>query len=183
MQQTLADCRLLCPVYPHLECRVCAPSALYSRQGHTHSFCFCRLLPLRASLAGWTLPQRPRAATSNACETTCLRIQLPFMSPTTRTPSLTQTTLKKKRHFGFFELCNSCLLIIRTETALHLSSANGHLDVCRLLVECQANVNAANEPTKLTDERRWCEDVLYVIIRHTYAFEHEGGIVVFVGTL
>ena len=26
------DCRLLCPVYPHLEYRVRAPSALYSRQ-------------------------------------------------------------------------------------------------------------------------------------------------------
>ncbi len=29
------DCRLLCPVYPHLECRVRAPSALYSRQRYT----------------------------------------------------------------------------------------------------------------------------------------------------
>jgi hypothetical protein len=56
--------------------------------------------------------------------------------------SFTHTLLKAKAAFWFcFDRCNS-LLLFSGQTALHLSSENGHLEVCRLLVECQANVNA-----------------------------------------
>jgi hypothetical protein len=40
-----------------------------------------------------------------------------------------------------FERCNSCLLF-SGQTALHESSEAGHLEVCKLLIECQADVNA-----------------------------------------
>ncbi len=43
-----------------------------------------------------------------------------------------------------FERCNSCLLF-SGKTALHFSSALGHTEVCKLLVEAQADMNAKND--------------------------------------
>ena len=45
---------MLCPVYPHLECRVRAPPSLYSRQRHTACpciTCHSQLLFLQAAAA------------------------------------------------------------------------------------------------------------------------------------
>ena len=39
-----------------------------------------------------------------------------------------------------FERCNSCLLF-SGQTALYMSSMEGHLEVCKLLIACQADVN------------------------------------------
>jgi hypothetical protein len=39
------------------------------------------------------------------------------------------------------ERCDSCLLF-SGRTALHLSSRDGHMEVCKLLVESEADVNA-----------------------------------------
>ena len=58
---------------------------------------------------------------------------------------------------------------------------NGHLEVCRLLIECQADVNAATERTEF-EHVYINNDVGYGIL-HTCAFEHEGGIVVLFLTL
>ena len=43
-----------------------------------------------------------------------------------------------------FERCNSCLLF-SGRTALHLSSDKGDVEVCKLLVESQADVNAKDD--------------------------------------
>jgi hypothetical protein len=43
-----------------------------------------------------------------------------------------------------FGLCNFCLLF-RGRTALHGSSFVGHLEVCKLLVELQADVNVEDD--------------------------------------
>jgi hypothetical protein len=49
--------------------------------------------------------------------------------------------LKTKAGLRFcFERCNSCPLC-SGQTALHLSSMEGHVEVCKLLIECQADVN------------------------------------------
>jgi hypothetical protein len=40
-----------------------------------------------------------------------------------------------------FARCN-CRLLFSGQTALHRYSRKGHLEVCKLLVECQADVNA-----------------------------------------
>ncbi len=44
----------------------------------------------------------------------------------------------------FFERCNSCLLF-SGKTALLLSLKYGHVEVCKLLIECQADVNATDK--------------------------------------
>ena len=58
---------------------------------------------------------------------------------------------------------------------------NGHLEVCRLLVESQADVNVSTERTEF-EHVYINNDVQYVIL-HTCAFEHEGGILVLFLTL
>jgi ankyrin repeat protein len=63
-----------------------------------------------------------------------------------------------------FERCNFCLLF-SGRTALHWSSMRGLVDVCKLLIESQADLNAkANE----CDARP-----LHML------FDNEGGIAVF----
>ncbi len=53
--------------------------------------------------------------------------------------------LKAKAGVQFcFEHCNSCPLF-SGETALHLSSCHGHMEACKLLVECQADVNVQED--------------------------------------
>ncbi len=52
--------------------------------------------------------------------------------------------LETKAELRFcFPRCNSCLLF-SGETALHLSSFYGHVEVCKLLVESQADVNVTD---------------------------------------
>ncbi len=48
---------------------------------------------------------------------------------------------------GEFEFCSelsNSRLLFREQTALYLSSLNGHVDVCKLLVASQADLNAKN---------------------------------------
>ena len=55
------------------------------------------------------------------------------------------TLLNVKAGLRFcFERCNS-LRLFSIQTALHLCSVNDHVDVCKLLVENEADVNAADE--------------------------------------
>ena len=58
---------------------------------------------------------------------------------------LLQILWKTKAGLRFcFERCNSCLLF-SGQTALHWSSSEGHVEVCKLLIECQADMNATDK--------------------------------------
>ena len=53
--------------------------------------------------------------------------------------------LKTKAVLRFcFERCNSCL-VFSGKTALHYSSEAGHTELCKLLVECQADMNVKDK--------------------------------------
>ncbi len=59
-----------------------------------------------------------------------------------RRPPLTYAVEHEGWDAVLFARCNSRLLFSQ-HTALHGSSEAGHLEVCKLLIECQADVNAA----------------------------------------
>ena len=167
-------------MYPHLECRVHAPSALCSRQHHAACPCHSQVPFLQAAAAARIADGSDIFSAAEDGDVERVRDHLladPASVHVTNDSCAIFHTDPFEKKGGIsvcFELCNARLLF-RAENALHLSSENGHLEVCRLLVECRADVNAMNECTILTDAHRVRQDTLYVVILHTYAFEYEGG--------
>jgi hypothetical protein len=103
-------------------------------------------------------------ATSNLCEITCLLTSPPYTRWTkytftttkifriTCTTSLTYTYYFRCECAGccfYFERCNLRLLFSNRNligmTALHWSSLQDHIEICKLLVESQADVNAKDK--------------------------------------
>ncbi len=168
-------------MYPRLECRVHAPSVLCSRQHHAACPCHSHVPFLQAAAAARIADRSDIISAAEEGDVQRVRDHLLADPASVHVTNDSYAILhntgpfeKKGGSSVCFELCNARLLF-RTESALHLSSENGHLEVCRLLVECRVDVNAVNECTELTDRQRCCEDTLYVVILHTYAFEYEGG--------
>ena len=140
-------------MYPHLECRVRTPSALYSRQryaGASSLLCRSPLVLLQdAAVARIAGEHDVVAAVENGdvervrdhviADPACVHETYSLWCDA----RLLHMPLQKKAGLRFcFERCNSCLLF-SGKTALHLSSQDGHNDVevCKLLVESQADVN------------------------------------------
>jgi len=155
LQQTLAKCRVLCPVYPFVDARVRRPlypsppaarsswSPLHFLTVPAHRSWLRRLLPPPASQASPTFLTLLKAATlrlwpiisrwtqrSHARETAC---NLPLV-----------LLLNCSAAVVVFVLPRVCHRVCSGFTPLHFSAGEGNVDACDILLKSGADVNAKN---------------------------------------
>ena len=146
----MADCRVRCAPLSRW------PPSLIVQPGGTMSFgsplpfadtsppFFYRLLPLPASQTNHALSRRRRAVTLSSCAITLLQTLLVFMRRTSwmsTTPALAPSFENAGVIAVLFAQFHP-LLCFSSDTALLLSSCQGHPEICRLLVVSGADVNA-----------------------------------------